>query len=30
LEQLEVIATDEPLKAPKIPRDYQQGGVPRV
>lgn len=29
-EQLEVIATDEPLKAPKIPRDYQQGGVPRV
>jgi hypothetical protein len=29
-EQLEVIATDEPLKAPKIPRDYEQGGVPRV
>jgi outer membrane biogenesis lipoprotein LolB len=29
-EQLEVIATDEPLNAPKIPRDYQQGGVPRV
>ena len=29
-EQLEVIATGEPLKAPKIPRDYQQGGVPRV
>jgi outer membrane biogenesis lipoprotein LolB len=29
-QQLEVIATDEPLTAPKIPRDYQQGGVPRV
>jgi len=29
-EQLEVIATGEPLKAPKIPRDYQPGGVPRV
>jgi len=29
-EQLDVAATDEPLRAPKIPRDYQQGGVPRV
>lgn len=29
-EQLEVASTDEPLKAPKIPREYQQGGVPRV
>lgn len=29
-EQLEVTATDEELRAPKIPRDYQQGGVPRL
>jgi hypothetical protein len=29
-EQLDVAATDEPLTAPKIPRHYQQGGVPRV
>ena len=29
-EQLDVAATDEPLQAPKIPRDYEQGGVPRV
>lgn len=29
-EQLDVAATDEPLQAPKIPRNYQPGGVPRV
>jgi hypothetical protein len=29
-ELLDVAQTDEPLRAPKIPRDYQQGGVPRV
>src|SRR5206468_12490683 len=29
-EHLDVAATDEPLRAPKIPRDYQAGGVPRV
>jgi len=29
-EQLDVAATDEPLQAPKIPRGYEQGGVPRV
>ena len=29
-EQLDVAATDEPLRAPKIPSGYQQGGVPRV
>lgn len=29
-EMLDVEATDDPLRAPKIPRDYQPGGVPRV
>jgi hypothetical protein len=29
-EMLDVAETGDPLRAPKIPRDYQPGGVPRV
>ncbi|HJW96514.1 MAG TPA: hypothetical protein VJ901_23085 [Thermoanaerobaculia bacterium] len=29
-EMLDVAESSDPLRAPKIPRDYQQGGVPRV